>query len=486
MEAGNGLRIDVERVYERHPFAKVILEKLSEAGHEAVLIGGVVRDALRARFEPDYDFQPEEIDIATSAHPDDIKQAFAGYRVLEVGQAFGVLVIVSPEGETYEIATYRVEDEYDGRWPGRVELVRDLERDLQRRDFTVNGLAAHSDGRVIDLVGGVVDLQRRVIRTIGAPEERFREDHLRMLRAIRFACALDARLTPETSAAIRAHRQRLQEISQERVRDEFIAILRTAWSHQGIRLLDEHGLLELILPELTRCKGVEQPEAYHPEGDVFVHTLLALKAADRFIKDPIVKLAVLLHDVGKPEALVKNRGENAAGHDNIGAQMARAICRRLRLSNEESQLVTYLVREHQRIGHFPEMGRGKQVKFLKEGEDPSHGVEDVPARYPSFGKLVQLMIADCQASAMRSRGWLPVLQATSRLLVHLEALERRTRARKLIDGHDLIKMGVPEGPELGVLLEELYDRIYAGEITSREEALAQANAIIQERDPARM
>ena len=472
------LGIPAGKIFAHHPFALELLKTLKEAGYEAVLIGGVVRDALLAQWARDEDWVPEEVDIATSAFPDEIRALFPGRRIVEVGKAFGVLKIEAPDGRLYEVATFRTEGEYDGRRPRRVELVRSLEQDVRRRDFTVNGLAARPDGTVIDLVGGVEDLKKRIIRTIGRPEERFREDYLRLLRAVRFACKLDAAIHPATQAAIEKHRQGILHISAERVRDELVALLRTSRSARGIRLMDELGLLELILPEVKACQGVPQPEEYHPEGDVYEHTLLALEAADAFVEDPLVKLALLLHDVGKREALEKNKGENAAGHDTIGARMAEEVCKRLRLSNAETELVVFLVKEHQRIGHFPEMGRGKQVRFLKSREDPSYPIEDFRRRYPGFAKLVQLMIADCRASAMRSRGWLPVLERLPRLLIELQELERLTKARKLIDGHDLIKMGVPQGPRIGELLEAIYDKIYAGELRSREEALAYARTLL--------
>jgi len=475
------LTIDVERVYAHHPFTKAILETLNEAGHEAVLVGGVVRDGLRAQLEPGYTFEPHEVDIATSAHTDEIEAIFDGYKVLKVGKRYGVQVIVSPDGESYEVATYRIEDEYDGRWPGRVELVRDLQQDLSRRDFTINGLAARADGTVLDWVGGVEDLRNGIIRPIGDAHERFREDYLRMLRAVRFACVIDADLTDETREAIRAHAERITTISWERIRDELIALLRTPRSHRGIALMDELGVLGHLLPELAGCQGTPQPEDYHPEGDVYVHTLLALEIADRVISDPIVKLAVILHDVGKPEALRQNRGENMAGHDDIGAKMAEDASRRLRLNSAETDRIVDWVAEHQRIGHFPEMGQGKQVKLLKTAERSDVSIANPLERYPRFAGLLKLMIVDCQASAMKSDGWLPVVTAFARLLLHLEALDRRTRARKLIDGHDLIELGMERGPKLGALLEALYEKIYSGDLTSREAALEEAKRLIRGR-----
>ncbi len=474
------LRIDVERVYRAHPFAREVARRLLEAGHETVLIGGVVRDALLAQWQGDDDWAPEEVDLATAALPDEVRRLFRDRKVVEVGKAFGVLKVLGPDGRAYEVATFRVEGEYDGRRPRRVELVRSLAQDVKRRDFTVNGLAAHPlTGEVIDLVGGVPDLKRKIIRAIGDPDARFREDYLRLLRAVRFACKLDATLEPRTRAAIRRHRDGLLRISAERVRDELLAMLRTPRSAKGIQLMDELGLLERVLPEVAACKGVPQPEIYHPEGDVYTHTVLALRIADRFIEDPLVKLALLLHDVGKREALERNQHKNAAGHDALGARKAEAVCRRLRLSHAETELVVFLVKEHQRVGHFPEMGQGKQVRFLKAREDAAKPLEAFRARFPGFAKLVQLMIADCQASAMKAQGWLPVLERLPRLLIRLRELERLTRARKLIDGHDLIRLGVKPGPQLGRLLERIYDKIYAGELPSREAALAYARRLVE-------
>jgi tRNA nucleotidyltransferase/poly(A) polymerase len=473
----NELRIDTKKIFEVHPFAQTILRRLESADHEAVLIGGIVRDALRGQLEPQYEFTPREVDIATSAMPDEVKTLFPGTQTVEIGKAFGVIVLVSPEGWPYEVATFRTESEYDGRWPGSVKLVRQLEYDVRRRDLTINGLAARADGRVIDLVGGVADLQHKIIRAIGDPDERFREDYLRILRAIRCACMIEGQLTPEVSRAIQRHRTGLELISAERVRDEVLRLLGTRQAARGVRLLDEHGILELILPELVACKGVPQPGQYHPEGDVYQHTLLALGIADGFIIDPLVKLGLLLHDLGKPEALQRNRGVNMAGHDRIGETLAERICKRLRLSNAEVDHVCYLVREHQRIGHFPQMGRGKQVLFLRGGEEQAQNLRDFRARFPAFTQLVQLMIADCQASGMRSQGWLPVLERTARLLVHLQALEQLEGTRRLIDGDDLLKLGVTEGPELGRLLAELREAILAGRIKSRKEALAAARQL---------
>lgn len=470
--------IKTDEIFRAHPFARTILERLTEAGFEAVMVGGIVRDALRAQLDPDYEFTPDEVDIATAARPDEIRAIFKDYKIFEVGEAFGVLLVVSPEGSPYEVATFRAEGEYDGRWPGRVELVRTLEEDLKRRDLTVNGLAATIDGSVIDIVGGIADLQARLIRTIGDPDRRFSEDFLRILRAIRLACALDATILPEVSAAMRRHRHGLKQISAERIRDELLRILATPRATRGIELLDEHGILELILPELTQCKGVPQPEKYHPEGDVYTHTLLALECADKIIRDPLVKFALLVHDVGKPIALEKNKGEHAGGHEVVGERMAETICRRLRFSTDEIRLIKFLVREHLRIGKFPEMSPGRRATLLKTHENTDAPFERPAERFPYFAKLLELMVCDCEASAHKSSGWLPVVRELPPLVLRLRELNERERARKLLDGHDLIQMGLPPGPRIREILESVYEQILAGRITTREEALDAARQLV--------
>jgi len=477
MSAKKGLKIDTERIFAAHPFAQYILKRLRRHGFEAVLVGGVVRDAVRARFE-NFSFEPQEVDIATSALPSEIKGLFKKHKLIEVGEAFGVLKILSPQGKEYEVATFRVEGEYNGRWPAEVKLVRTLEDDIKRRDLTINGLAATEDGTVLDYVGGIKDLERKIIRTIGNPQERFEEDHLRMLRAIRFACVIDGEIHKETAEAIKQHSQKLARISKERIRDELFALLETPRAAKGFSLLDEYGLLEIILPELAATKGVVQQERYHPEGDVFTHTLLALEEADRRGFEPLVKLAIALHDIGKPLAYERHQGEHAGGHEIIGEAMAAKVCRRLHLSNEQIKLIKFLVREHLRIGKFTEMNRGKRALLMKEGENVQTNINHFSERFPFFFRLLQLLIADCEASAHKASVWVPVIEESLNVWRHLKELEELERARKLIDGNDLLNMGIPQGPEVGRILKEVYEKIFEGEIKSREQALQAARRLI--------
>ena len=473
-------RIDVGAVLSAHPYVEVILSRLRRAGHDAVLIGGVVRDGLQLKMGRPVSFPPDDIDIATSALPDEIREAFPDRQIIGLGEEFGVLLIVGPNGRPYEVATFRVEEEYDGRWPGKVELGRDLAGDVLRRDLTINGLAATVDGDVIDLVGGVADLAASRIRAIGDPMTRFAEDYLRMLRAIRFACQIDGQIDDETTAAIAACAEKIRVISNERIGEEVVRILGSCQAAKGLALMDDLALLTPILPELGACKGIPQPEAYHPEGDVFVHTLAAVRVADAFVRDPIVKLAVVLHDIGKPDALQRSSGENMGGHCAIGARKARDVGRRLRLSRREVFRLHYLVRHHMRIADFPQMGRGKQVRFVSEEED--HAKRSPSERFPLFFQLLQVLVADCEASAHRSSGWAPILRETLDVIEHIDLVCGLQRAHEIVDGHALMRLGVNPGPRLGTILSALHDQILAGQIVTREEAIAEARELIAEHD----
>ncbi len=468
------MRIPIERIWAEHPVARRIVEDLEGAGHLVVLVGGVVRDALLAELSGQ-DFHPKDLDIATSAPPEEVYRLFSPrYRVLTVGEVFGVVVVVAPDGRQYEVATFRSEGGYaDGRHPSRVQWAS-LEEDLRRRDFTVNGLAAQKDGEVIDLVGGVSDLKAGLIRTIGDPHARLSEDYLRMLRAVRFACQLGFRIEEGTAEAIRAHAPKILRISWERIREELGRILATPRAAQGLELLEELGLLGAILPEVAALKGVPQDPLYHPEGDVFTHTLLCLAQADGIWDDPLLKMALLLHDVGKPRALARSGGENMAGHCGIGAEMAEEILTRLRFSRREIERVRFLVAEHMRVARLPEMGLGKQVKLLCTGEAEEAPLSSFPQRFAVFADLLKVVICDAEATAHKSAAWLPVLSQVARLLVHLRRVQGLRRARELLSGHDLLALGMAPGPRLGQVLEAVHEKILAGEIGSREEALAEA------------
>lgn len=472
------MRLCVKSLLTDHPFAGEIVRRLHDAGHAAVFVGGAVRDALLAMLRGGR-CVVQDVDIATSATPDEVKRLFSDQRVVLVGESFGVVVVVDPRGRSYEVATFRCEQGYsDGRRPDEVRWAG-LVDDVLRRDFTVNGLVATLDGEVLDHVGGVSDLQLGVVRAIGDPATRFAEDHLRMLRAVRFACQLGFAIEERTGAAVRAQAARIRGVSWERIRDELVRILRTARSGTGIRALAELGLLEHVLPEIAALQGVPQPPEYHPEGDVFVHTVAALRVGDGLWDALRLKLAVLFHDVGKPSALDRSGGENMGGHCALGAEIATAALGRLRLPNRDRDWVAHLVREHMRVARLPEMGLGKQVRLLGEGEDEAYPLGDVRRRFPLFADLLRLVVCDAEASAHRAQAWLPLLSRTAALLVHLRRIQGIRSARELLTGNDLLAMGVLPGPRLGEVLDHVHECILAGEVTTRDEALAHARMLVR-------
>ena len=336
-----------------------IVRRLQTAGHEAYLVGGCVRDIFLG-------VAPEDYDIVTSARPEEVQALFD--RTIPVGISFGVILVVE-EGRNFEVATYRAEEDYDdGRRPSRVRFASAAE-DVRRRDFTINGLLMDTvTGEVVDCVGGRKDIEERIIRTIGEPGLRFAEDHLRMLRAVRFAANLNFSLDPPTRAAIGEHAREIRRISAERVRDELNSLLTHGGARRGMELLADTRLLREILPEVAAVHGVQQPPIYHPEGDVWVHILAMLELLPLTDGKADARLAwgVVLHDTGK----AVTRSEDASGvhfygHVRRGAEIAESILRRLRLSNTDVETVVSLVREHMLFMNVREMRPNRLKRFLR-------------------------------------------------------------------------------------------------------------------------
>lgn len=478
-------QIDLSELFNHQPYAKKILAKLTESGFQSVIVGGAIRDLLRSYLFDDYEFEPEktDVDIATSAGLDQIRSNLPNFNFIEVGAKFGVLIAVAPDGKEYEIAQFRSESGYDGRRPNRVKLVGSLEKDIERRDFTVNGLAVDREGKIYDFVDGVEDLKKRVIRAIGDPIARFQEDYLRPLRAIRIACDLDATIEEETYKAIDHLSEGITSISWERINLELFKILETHRSARGMRTSHELGLLEEIFPEMADNEDIPQPEKYHPEGDVLEHSFVALEVADKLDFPPLVKLATFLHDVGKAEAYRRNEGDHLGGHELIGEKLAGKIANRLRLSNKESEKLRWIVGTHMKGSILHKMKQAKQVKLVRYRQKKEFSMNQPRERYDYFTSLLQTIIADSEASVHGSDGWLPVLERFTELLLHFQDLEDLGTARKLINGNDLKDLGLPEGRKLGTVLETLHEMIYAGEITKRKEALEEAKIIIQQDGP---
>lgn len=417
-----------------------VVRQLRAGGFTAFWVGGCVRDLEMGR-------EPHDYDIVTDARPERVASLFD--RAVLVGAEFGV-VAASSHGHQYEVATFRTEGPYlDGRRPSYVKFAT-AEDDVRRRDFTINGLLHDPlSGQTVDYVNGRQDITRRIIRTIGTPKERFAEDYLRMLRAVRLAAELDFTIEAETFRAITALAPAVERVSVERIRDELFRLLIAPGRSKGVRFLDESGLLQAILPDVSAMKGVEQPPQFHPEGDVFTHTVLALG----YLRNPSPELALatLLHDVGKPPTMTRSDRIRFNGHDEVGAQMAEEICRRLRCSNEQVDRVVSLVRNHLRIKDLPKMRPAKAARFLLQPDAADH---------------LELHRVDCLASHGDLSVWEWAVKAQQELAV-TKPLQPR-----LLSGDDLIRLGLPPGPKFKEILEYVEDAQLEGQVQSHDEAVA--------------
>ena len=434
----------------REEAARRICGVLREHGHRALLAGGCVRDWILG-------LPPRDYDIATSAHPNDVRALFE--RTLAVGAAFGVIVIILPEG-CFEVATFREDGPYlDGRHPASVAF-RDERVDAARRDFTVNALFLDPEtNTILDYAGGQEDLRAQVLRAVGEPRNRFQEDHLRLLRAVRFAARLGYTIAPKTRAAMAEMAPLIHHTSAERVRDELVKILTEGGAPTAFDLLDETGLLEAILPEVAAMKGVEQPKAFHPEGDVFAHTRLMLECLAKIPKpSPTLAMGVLLHDVGKPKTQTFADRIRFNFHHKVGARMSEVICRRLRFSNTETARIAWLVGQHMRVAGIPKMRESKRKRFVRE---------------PGFDELLELCRLDCLASH-RDCSIIEWIQAYCAQLG-----PEGMRPAPLLRGGDLIEMGYTPGPLFSEILRSVEDAHLEGHL----EDTGAARAYVREHWP---
>ena len=421
--------------------ARSIVQRLREEGYSAYFAGGCVRDRLLGK-------EPQDYDIATSAHPEDVQRIFP--QTIPVGAQFGVILVLV-EGEPFEVASFRHDGPYlDGRRPSEVRY-GSLEEDVLRRDFTINGMVYDPlEDRLIDLVEGRLDLERRVIRAIGEPERRFEEDRLRMIRAVRFAASLDFQIDPATFAAIKKLAGTITQIAWERIGDEITRILTEGGARRGFELLDESGLLPVLLPEVVAMKGTPQSPDYHPEGDVFVHTMLLLK----HMQSPSETLAygALLHDIAKPVCVRQEEKRiTFYGHTEKGAEMATEMLKRLKRSRAAGERVAYLVRNHLRHVQAPQMRLSTLKRFLRE-----EGIEE----------LLELTRLD----ALASNGDLQYYQFCKERLASLD--ENSIRPAPLVRGDDLIGLGFAPGPIFAEILHQVEERQLGGELRDRDEAIA--------------
>jgi poly(A) polymerase len=447
-------------------FAISITRTLRDRGHQSYLCGGCVRDLLLER-------EPTDYDVTTDATPEQVMQIFP--ETYAVGAQFGVVLVPIPQDSNapllkeesnqerwaessaggksgvVEVATFRSDVSHsDGRHPDAVRFSKDPREDVQRRDFTINGLLMDPiSNEVLDFVGGKADLAAQLIRTIGDPRRRFTEDKLRMLRAIRFAARFGYRIDSQTLTVIEEMASLISQVSHERVRDELTKMLKEGRARSAFLLLDESGLLREVLPEISAMKGVEQPPQYHPEGDVFVHTLLLLENLPRPCP-PTLAWGALLHDVGKPPTFrVAPDRIRFDGHVEVGVKMAEALCRRLRFANDDTEQILALIENHMRFGQIMQMKESTLKKFL---------------RMPKFEEHLDLHRMDCQAS----HGILSAYEFAQEKLASIPP--EKMRPAPLVTGNDLIAAGYVPGPRFKEILSAVEDGQLEGRLQSKEEA----------------
>jgi poly(A) polymerase len=435
-----------------------ILRTLHSAGYEAYLAGGCVRDLLLGR-------APQDYDVATSATPDVVLKLFP--RTFAVGAHFGVVLVADGHEEGYvqtEVATFRSDGAYsDGRHPDAVRYTTSAEEDVRRRDFTINGLLLTpiqgADDQstpeslraaVIDHVGGVADLDAGTVRAIGRPELRFEEDHLRMVRGVRFAARFGFALEPGTAAAIRSLASRTAAVSRERIRDELTKMLTEGHARRAFELLDATGLLAEVLPEVARMKGVAQPPQFHPEGDVWTHTLLLLEQLEPGCPMTLA-WGALLHDVGKPPTFRQAPDRiRFDGHVEVGVAIAAEICRRFRFSNDETRQTLSLVENHMRFMDAQRMEASTLKRFF---------------RLEGFDQHLALHRMDCQAGSGHLDNWEFVRER------YLATPEEAVRPQPLITGRELIAAGYVPGAKFKEMLHMVEDAQLEGTIATADEAL---------------
>jgi len=426
-----------------------VVRRLQEAGYTAYFAGGCVRDMIMGRQSDDYD-------VATDARPEDVTALFV--RTIEVGAQFGV-VIVMEDGHQVEVATFRSDDAYiDGRHPESVTF-SSPQQDAQRRDFTINGLFYDPVAdKVLDFVGGRKDIEAKIIRAIGDPAARFREDHLRLLRAVRFAARFGFEIEEETLRAVRELAPLITKVSAERICAELEKMFVDSSRVRAMMLLDSTGLLEQVLPEVCRMKGVEQPENYHPEGDVFTHSVRCLE----FLQKPdfVTALATLLHDVGKSEARSTENGRTTFyRHEIIGEKTARTICGRLKMSRKDTDTVAWLVRKHMIF---------KDARNMRESRLKRLFAEDA---YESLEEL-------CGADALASTGDLSDCEYCR--LRREQMSEEEIKPAPLLNGRDLIEMGLEPGPIFSKLLDSVYEEQLEGALRNKEDAVKHVRKLLRE------
>jgi poly(A) polymerase len=434
--------------------ARSLVQRLRDAGFTAFYAGGCVRDMLLGK-------SPEDYDVATDARPEQVQALFP--RTYAVGAHFGVIVVHDHDHD-FEVATFRSDGAYvDGRRPTGVTF-SSPQTDAERRDFTINGLFFDPlKGEVIDYVGGRADLARRTLRAIGDAAARFREDKLRLLRAVRFGAVLGFEVEPVTWRAVREHARDIHDVSAERIREELVKIFLSPARVRGFDLLVESGLMQEVLPEIMALRGCEQPPQFHPEGDVFVHTRAMLGLLPEHASVPLV-LGVLFHDIGKPGTFAVDETGRIRfnGHDKLGAEMAENIMNRLRFSRDETAAVVAIVANHMHFMHVQEMRVAKLKRFMAA---------------PEFNDELELHRVDCASS----NGDLSNYEFL--LAKRQEFASEPLLPPPFVTGHDLKALGFTPSPRFKEILEAAFTRQLEGTLKDREEALAWVRELCQRELP---
>jgi poly(A) polymerase len=426
------------------PIAKKIVSRLQDAGYAAFWVGGCVRDFLLGR-------DAQDIDIATSARPEQVEKLFN--HTIAVGKKFGVIIVIESEHQ-FQVATFRSEGDYqDGRRPEKV-VFSDAKADAVRRDFTVNALFYDPvSEKTFDWVNGEKDLRAKIIRTIGQPEERFGEDHLRLLRAIRFAAQLDFAIEAKTFAAVKALAPKIKLISAERIRDELIKLFRPPYAARGLDLLRDSGLMEHVFPELVATVACDQSPNYHPEGSVYNHIRLMLSQLPPDASESL-PWAVILHDIGKPPTATRDENYGLIhfyGHEKVGADMSRDILNRLRFPKKEIEETVACVRQHMQFKDVKQMRKATLRRLLLR---------------ETFPLELELHKLDCLGSH-RS------LEYYDFLVAEAKELDKKPEIRPpLLNGQDLIALGMKPGRAIGELLHEIREKQLSDELKTKREAKA--------------
>jgi len=425
-------------------FAIEVIVELRNAGHKAFCVGGCARDTLLG-------IEPKEYDITTSATPEEVSEIFP--HTVPIGVSFGVILVIAGKYQ-FEVATFRKDQNYsDGRHPDKVIYSSEEQEDVLRRDFTINGMLYDPLAKeVIDYVDGLADINNKIVRTIGNPYERFNEDKLRMMRAIRFSSRYNFELDLDTFRAIEKLAADITQVSSERIRDEIIKIVSQSNPGHGLKMLSVSGLLKYILPDVEIMNGVEQPPEFHPEGDVFIHTCLVLDKLyenEDGIVSPELAIGALLHDVGKPPTFSVSDRIRFNGHDKLGAEMSKRICRELKFSNKQIEIIYALIRDHLKFKDVFNMKKSTLKRFIG---------------MPHFEEHMSLHLADCQASHGLMAAYDFIIEKYN------DFEDEEIKPAPLLSGNELIEMGYKPGPLFSEILNFIEEAQLEGDLNNAEDA----------------